>query len=92
MAPTRGFLREAISAEYGRLIRSQSREEWECQISCKAASETGNREIAISKSGESRTQARKSFSCPAEEFGFYLKGNREPKRTLFKGGADVICI
>lgn len=47
----------------------------------------------ISESGElSRTQIEKNFSCQEKEFGFYLKGNKEPRGFYSKEGADVICI
>lgn len=44
--------------------------------------------IGTPEPGEvSGTQIMKNFSCHEKEFGFYLQGRKEPRRTLCEGGS-----
>lgn len=64
----------------------------EMSTSCRTAVVTWEGGTAVSGSEASRARAWPNFSCPGKQFGFYLKGNREPTMTLFKGGADLIGV
>lgn len=88
MGTRKSFPREVSSTASEGVIQREPREGRGTSAILQNCIRNWRKPIGTPEPGEvSGTQIMKSFSCHEKEFGFYLQGRKEPRRTSCEGGS-----